>query len=672
MRRIQQSTALLSIALLISPLASAQMTEQSPNGPITGNGVQVRTNSGIWPGGEIRRPTGRWAWLTGDYSGATVPGIQLGNTSRLDQLMRGGNIYLSMQDAIALALENNIDVELQRYGRPISEANLLRANAGGILRGSTPSVLNGPSSATGNTPSGSNFSGTSTGAQGTGPTSTSISTASVSSGQGGASSISFSGTPLPALDPFISASGQYQHITSPQSNTIVTGTTSYIRSGETGSANINKAFLTGTSVSLGYSDQLFTTNSFSDIFNPSRTASLTASITQPLLQGFGRSVNGRYIAIAKNNLEAADLNFRLQVITTVTAVENLYWDLVSFMDDVKAKQEALAYSQRLYEDNKKQVEIGTLAPIEIVRAEAQVASSQSDLIVSQTRVLQQETTLKSYLSRTGVANPLIAAAHIIPTDRIRIPDIERIQPFQDLVTLALSSRPELAENRINVTNAKISLRGSRNGLLPTLNLFGSWGSAALAGQPNTIPVPGNAFFRPGTPNDFFTGGYGTVLGQLFGRSFPNYSAGVSLNIPLRNRAARADYVLDQVALRQQELTLARQENQVRVEVQNAIIGLQQARASYDSAVKARILQEQTLDAENKKLKLGASTVFNVIQVQRDLATAQSNEVAALSNYSKARVEMDRATGQVLINSNVSVEQAYRGKMDTPPATLPPA
>ena len=473
-----------------------------------------------------------------------------------------------------------------------------------------------------------------------------------------------SGITLPTLDPVLSGSYQYQHTSAPQSSTVVTGTNVLINKNDLGQFTYSQGFLTGTNVSLGYTDSLLDSNSTRNLLNPYHSDALTLNVTQHLLQGFGFAVNKRNIEIARNNRELADLQFKQQVIITAASAMTLYWDLVSFNDDVKAKQESLAYNERLFNDNKKQVAIGMLAPIEVIRAEAAVASSQQDLILSQTRVLQQETILKDFLSRNGVASPTVEQAHVIPTDRITVPEVEAIQPYQDLVAQALTGRPELAMARISINNAKINLRGSRAELLPTVDAFGNLANNGLAGAINTLsstPVPlGNSLL----------GGYGSVLSQVFDRNFPNYSLGVQVNIPLHNRIARADYVLDQVTERQQELSLLMAEKQVRVDVQNAIIGLQQARATYQSAVKQRVLEEQTLDAEQKKLNLGASTVFNVILVQRDLATAQSAEVAALSNYSKARVQLDFATAQTLANNNISIAEAFQGEIKRPPSALP--
>ena len=655
MRRIQSLVALLCVLSISSPLGAADKADTPLPLP------QTQTEP-------VTHPSGRFSRVTGVYRPSEVAPIRLNNSNRLEALLRAGNLYLSLQDVIALSLENNIDIETQRYGAMIAEANIVRAQAGGALRGVTPIVQSGPTSAQAG--------------QQTGVTQ-SAATQAANSGNNSGALVQQTGSVIPNLDPSVQGLLRFGHISQPQTSAFVTGTSALVQKTDIGNLTYNQGFLTGTTFSFGYADSRLETNSVRADFNPSRTGSFTLNVTQHLLQGYGIATNNRSIRVAKNNRESTDLQFKQQVITTVSTAMNLYWDLVSFHDDVKAKQQSLAYNEKLYNDNKKQVEIGTLAPIEIVRAEAAVAGSQQDLILSQTRVLQQETTLKSYLSRTGVASPALIDAHIIPTDRIRIPDVEPIEPYQDMVAMALRSRPELSQQRIAVTNAHINLKGSRSQLLPTLDAFANIANNGLAGNANTLPVPGGSTvvvtpgeLPGGTPvnvrnvNTFFLGGYGNLFSQLFNRNFPDYTVGLQMNIPLRNRAAQSDYILDQITERQQELGLQKQENQVRVEVQNAIIGLQQTRAVYQSAVKTRSLQEQTLDAEQKKLALGASTIFNVILVQRDLAAAQSAEVTALSNYSKARVEVERSTGQTLVNHNISVEEAFRGTVARPPSALP--
>jgi outer membrane protein TolC len=304
--------------------------------------------------------------------------------------------------------------------------------------------------------------------------------------------------------------------------------------------------------------------------------------------------------------------------------------------------------------------VGTLAPIEIVRAEAEIAAGQQAVTVAETQLLQQETILKNALGRTGVLSPAMASAHVILTDRIQIPEVEPIAPIQDMMATAESARPELAQLRILLQNQEIAIKGTRSELLPTLDVVGQLTNNGLSGQVG----PSTGF------NPFFIGGYGNVLTQLFARNFPTYSIALSLNVPLRNRAAQADMINGELVLRQQQLGLQRLQNQVRVDVQNAQIGLQQGRAQYQSAIKQRVLQQQTVDAEQKKLAVGASTTYSVILTQRDLVTAESNEVAAQSAYAKAKVEVDRATGQTLYSNNISLEEAFKGVVSRPPTQIP--
>jgi outer membrane protein TolC len=598
------------------------------------------------------------------YLPADVAPINLSNSPRIESLLRAGKLYLSLQDTIALALENNLDIELQRYGPEISKASLMRAEAGGLLRGVPPTVQQGPQSAqnlvlgsqTGGAPTAGGGRAGGGGAAGAG------------GGDTGGTIITTTGTAFQNLDPVFVSTFNSGHTTRPQSNTVTTGLTANVFDSISHSYALQKSWLTGTTASFGWNSlRARGNNPLSDI-NPFHSANFQMQVSQRLLQGFGIAVNNRNIRIARNNIKVSDLQFRAQLITTVAAIANLYWDLVSFGEDVKVKQQALTLAQKLYEDNKKQVEIGTLAPIEITSAEAQVARRQQELLVSETALLQQETILKSALSRTGVASPAIAEARIIPTDRIRIPDVEPIQPVQDLYEQAIADRPDVQQTRINIENARIGLKGSRSQLLPSLEVQGSLQNSGLAGDVNQLLLRGRPV--PRQVDSFFIGGYGTTLGQLFRRNFPDYAIGFQLNIPLKNRSAQADMIIDQLNLRQAELNEQRQLNQTRVDVQNAVIALQQARARHQTAIKERVLQEQTLAAEQKKYELGASTVFLIIQYQRDLAQAQSNEVTALAAYAKARTDLDRVAGQTLRVNNIDVVEAMSGRISRPPDPIP--
>ena len=624
MRLMKVSIAAVCMLLMLAPAGSSADQPGQSNPPIQSGSTQTERSNFF---GRIASP----------YLPKIPPAPNMANSERIESLLRAGNLYLSLEDTIALALENNLDLQLQRYAPQVAETNLLRAQAGGFASPTSTAVLAGPSSVTGGAPS--------AGLQG-------LIVA-------GSTAI---GTTPPSLDPTLTANTGWAHNTTPQSSSFVTGSNSLIQRTISSGVGVQQNFLTGTLVSLGLTNVNAETNNLRAQFNPATNSSLTLSVTQHLLQGYGPALNTRQIRIAKNNREISDLTFKAQVITTVSAITDLYWDLVTYNQNVRVQRDALAASQRLLEDDMKQVEVGTMAPIEVTRAQAEIASGQQALTVAQTQLLQQETILKNALSKTGVLSPAIANAHVIPTDRIRIPEAEVITPVQDLAATAIASRPELAQFRIILQNQGIAIKGTKSELLPTLDLVGQLTNNGLAGQVNPLVT--------GTPSAFFVGGYGTVLSQIFARNFPTYSIAMNLYIPIHNRAAQADLINGELVLRQQQVGIQRLENQVRVEVQNAVIGVQQARAQHESAIKQRQLQEETVDAEQKKLAAGVSTTYNVILTQRDLVTAESNELAAESTYAKARVELARATGQTLYENNISLDEAFKGKVSRPPSPVP--
>ena len=596
-------------------------------------------------------PQGFLARFTRPYRMRTVPPINLANSSRLGGLVRAGNLYLSAQDVVALTIENNLDIEVQRYGPLLEQEVLTRAQGGGALRSVGVGVAAGPTSV-----SLAGVSVTSIGAVGTAG-------AGVSSGGGIVTQL---GPPIASLDPTISASLNFAHATSPQSNTILTGTTALIQEQRTFRTSYNQNWDWGMSTTLTYYNQYIDVNSQSYNLNPYTSGYLDFQVTQNLLYGFGSAVNGRNIRVQRNNIKVTDLQFRQQVITTVSAALNLYWDLASFGDDLRAKQRELEVAEHLLENNRKQVDAGTLAPIEITRAQAQVYTSQQDLLVSQTNILQQETVLKNALSRNGVASPDLAGVHIVTLDAITVPDTDQIGPMDQLVDQALRDRVEIQESRLNIDSDKLNLVGIKNALKPTVQVFAEVTNNGLTGA---ITALGEQASGVG----YLAGGYGNLLGEIFRRNYPNYSAGISLNIPLRNRAAQSDYVTSQLGLRQSELGLQQNINQVRVDVQNGVIGLQQARARYEAAAKARVLQQQTLDADEKRYAVGASTPYQLVLDQQTLAAADSTEVQALANYSHARIAFDQAMGRTLEANHITIQEALSGTVSRPsvlPANLP--
>jgi outer membrane protein TolC len=395
--------------------------------------------------------------------------------------------------------------------------------------------------------------------------------------------------------------------------------------------------------------------------NPQITGLLDLYFTQSLLQGFGLSVNNRNIKVAGNNLKVTDLQLKQQVITTVSAALNLYWDLVTFEDTLRISEQAVATAQKLYDDNQYEVKLGALAPIEVMRAAAAVSAAKENLLIAQTNVAQQETVLKNALSRTGADNAWLDDVHIVPLDHIDIPKTETLKPTPELIQEAVSSRPEVAQNQINLMSKELLLKGDRNGLLPSLSAFAELTNNGLSG-----PINPQYNGASGEPDPYYVGGYGNLLAQIFRRNFPNYSAGISLSIPFRNRAAQADYAIDALQVRQLELQFKRITNQVSVEVKNNLIGLQQARARYETAVNTRKLAEQNLQAEQNRFKFGAVTDATlVIAAQNELAADQTAELQSMANYTHAKIAFDQAVGRTLEVNHISMAEAASGHVARP-------
>ncbi|MBZ5602335.1 MAG: TolC family protein [Acidobacteriia bacterium] len=580
------------------------------------------------------------------------------NSPRLDSLIRAGNLYLTAQDVIALALENNLDIAIQRYGPYLQQEVLRRAEGGAPLRQVGVPVSAGPVSV-----STTGVSALSVGLAGGG--------SGVTSGGGLVASI---GSPTPSLDPTLFAFAQFSHTTTPLQNTTVALVPTQVSSSQVYQIQYSQSWVTGTTAQMTYFTGHVGVNSPVYALNPYRQGDLELYITQPLLQGGRRPVNNRYIRIARNNIKVSEITLKLQVITTVSAILNLYWDLVSFNDDARIKQKALETAQQLYEDNKHQADLGTLPAIEVTRAEAQVSQSKEDLLIAQTNVLQQEVVLKNALSRTGIADPSLDEVHIVPLDSIIVPQQEQVQPVSDLAAEALAKRPEIEQGKINIESDKIQSLGTRNALLPNVQAFLDLSNSGLSGSANPLCAslpPAEQFVC--TPDPYNVGGLGNFFGQVFRRNYPNYSAGFSVNIPFRNRAAQADYVTDQLTLHRDELGLQKVVNQVRQDVRNAMVGLQQARARYEASVATRKLAEQTLEAEQMRFKFGESSIPTVVQAQRDLANDQSAEIQAMANYTHSRIAFDQALGATLDVNHISMDEAISGSVARPsslPASAP--
>ena len=589
------------------------------------------------------------------YLAPEIPPIRVANSGRLRDLMRAGILYLTAQDAIALALENNIDIEVARYSPLVSTWQLERAQAGGAL----PGVPSNASQA-GSVASGQGILGSRAAAG--------VSTNAANNNGNGAGNATISqiGPITQTLDPSIQGSSTFSHTTTPQADVVQSLLPILISNTRVYTGSYQEGFLTGGAINVSYSDHYLNENAPTDVLNPSVAPNLSFAFQHNLLQGFGVAVNARNITVAKMNLKISDLNFKTQVIGTVTNVLNLYYALVADYEDVRAKKSALEAAQRFYQESQQRLQLGSLSPLDVTTAESQAASSQNDLVVSQTNLAQQELQLKNALSRTGVMDPVLASVEIMPLDQIVIPEKDDLPPIKELVARALANRSDLAAERASIETAEVSALGTKNGVLPSLQVFGAESQAGLAGTPKTVTAAGVTE----TANPYFIGGIGTALSQVFQRNFPTERIGAFIQAPVFNRQAQADAGIDQLQLRQTQLTTQRDLNQVAVDVSNYVVALRQARARYAAAAQNRILQQQLLDAEQEKFSLGASTPYNVIQQQRDLAAAQSTEIAALAAYGNARVALDQTLGTTLETNHVSIEDARAGKsarVSTPPA-----
>lgn len=625
----------------------------------------------------------RWySRLLAPYHAPSAAPVDFSNSPRLESLIRAGILYLSLHDAIALAIENNLDVEYERFAPPIANTDLLRARGGGTLRGislaiaEAPSGIGGPSAplVTAVAPSGSlavpsyspNLSVFTPAITPYSPGNSAVVTSlgvlpAITTTQSGiditgAAALS-PGPPIPQFDPVLTSSMTWQHATVPELTAFESGLPTFVANNFTTDLGYSQGFSSGAQVTAGYTALRQNTNATNYILNPYVLSSLSVNVVQPLLRGFGPALNRRFLHIARNNQETSDLLFRQQLIATVYGTVRLYEDFVSLGEDVKVKKETLALAERLYEDNRSQVEHGTLAPVELTRAQASVASARQDLINSRGYFAQQELILKTFLSRRGTADPVLRSARIETTTPLDIPAREPVRPAEDFVAEALRKRPELGEARLQIENSHIALRGTRNELLPELDLVASGQNAGLGGQPNPLAAPTTLPPPPGT-----IGGLGTNLEQIFTGRYPTYSIGVQLTLPLRNRVAQADVVRDEIQVRQFDIRRQQLENQIRLEVEADVVALGQARGALDAAIEARTLQEQSLKIELEKYSVGLSTTFLVIQYESYVAQARSTEVAARNVYVKARAALERATGANLEDNGISVEEALRGRL----------
>ena len=583
----------------------------------------------------------------------------LGNSPRIDSLMRDGKIYLSIDDAVALALENNLDIAIARYNLNIADTDVWRAKAGSAILGVNSGVVQ-------NTPGGG-VGGLGT-QVGSGQGGTSVASGGAGAGVGGlVVSTLGSGPLITSFDPILTGTLQIDRFNNALCNNPFCAPVE--QNTATGNFSYTQGFQWGTNLTVGFNNSRITSGSVLSELTPQLNSSFRAQVTQHLLQGFGFAANTRYIRIAKNDREISDVAFRLQTITTVDQVENMYWDLVYAYENVKVQKENLAFAERTLSDTKKQVEIGTLAPIEVVRAQSTVASDQQTLTLALTNLELEQLLMKNAISR-ALLDPALADAEVIPTSTMELPAQEAVAPTQELVNDAFGHRPELAEARINLTNTEISNKAIRSALLPTVDLFAYYSGSGLGGNPNPsyecTKDPAACFGTGGSFTPPSSISYGGTLNQLVNSTAPDKGVGIAINIPIRNRAAQATQVRSEFEYRQAQLRIQQIENQIRIEVRNAQFGVQQNRASVASAQAAVDLARQSLDAEQKKYTLGASTSTLVLQYQSGLTSALSTLVSAKAAYEKAQLELDRATGLLLDHAGILIADAVSGQVTHAP------
>ena len=581
------------------------------------------------------------------YSPETVPEPTLANSPRLLELIRDGKLYLSLKDAIDLALENNLDLAIARYNLPIADTDILRTQAGGFFRGVNTGVVQG-------TPGGG-VGGFGTGAPGAGGT---------SGGAGGAGagasglvqSTLGAGTPVSSYDPAVTVSVGSEHQTTPLANLQIYGVPSLQLN--TGQATFGyvQAFATGTSISFQFSNSRQSTNSPFLFLSPATSGMFRFTIQQEILAGFGFGPNLRYLRIARNNKKISDIAFKDQVIATVTQIENIYWDLVSAYEQTQVNEQSSAFAQQTLENARKQLKLESIPEIDVMRAEAELSRRDQDLTVARTSLQLQETLMKNAVTK-NLSDPLLEAMPVIPTDRMQPNQVQAASEIQELIAQALQHRPELAETDVDLLNRQISRKAARNALLPSLSLVGFYGGSGLAGPLNPLCQGCTS----SVPVDF-----AGALGNTFNNSSPDYYIGLNLNIPIRNRVAKADQYRSELEYRQAELRREQLKKQVRIEVRNAQYALEQTGARVDAARKARDLAQRTFDITKKEQELGAGSSYQTLTSQRDLSLAELDLVGAMTSHEKAKVELDRATGATLEHNGIQIQDALNGTVSTSP------
>jgi outer membrane protein TolC len=576
------------------------------------------------------------------YSASQVPEPALTNSPRLDRLIREGKLYLSLKDAIDLALENNLDLAIARYNLPIADTDLLRTKAGGSFRGVNAGVVQG-------TPGGG-VGGFGAGAPGAGAGGTTGGAGGAGAGASGLVQSTLGvGTPVASYDPALNVNMGIEHLTLPESNKAIYGVPSLQLNTTTVNAAFVQAFPTGTTLSFDFNNNRQTANSPFITLSPALNSYFRFSFQQQLLAGFGFGPNLRYLRIAKNNKKISDIAFKDQVIATVTQIENIYWDLVGAYEQARVNEQSLAFANQTLDNAKKQLQLESIPEMDVMKAEAEVSRRDQDLTVARTNLQLQGSLMKNALTKS-LDDPILEEMPVVPTDRMTTTNAESntSEPILNLIEEGLRNRPELLETDVDLANRQISRQAARNALLPTLSLVGFYAGSGLVG----LVTPGNTST---VPTDLLGGWQ-----NAFNNSSPDYFVGLNLSIPFRNRVAKADQYRSELEYRQASLRKEQLKKQIRIEVRNAQYALEQSRARVESARKARNLAERTFEITKKELDLGAGSSYQTMTAQRDLSVAELDLVTAMTIYEKARVELDRTTGATLEHNGVLIQDAVTG------------
>jgi outer membrane protein TolC len=584
------------------------------------------------------------------YMPSDAPPLDLANSPRLENLVRDGKLYLTLHDAIALAIENNLDLAFFRYNFPIAQTDYARTKAGspangvntGIVQSSTEGGFSGGSSTSSGSSSGSSGAGSAAGAGG-------IVTSTLGAG-----------ATVASFDPFLQFQGYDDHTVTQEGNSFSNGGVSTFKQNTIlGQASFSEAFPLGTSVNMYYQGQRFANNSLYEAINPTLYSNFQFEIKQQLLAGFGVNSNERYIHIARKNLQITDLAFRAQVIATVTQVENIYWDLENAYQDEQVKERSLSFAQRTLQDDQKQLALNAIPALQVSTDQSDVATSEGDLTVSRATLRLNQLLIMNVLTKSD--NMTIDEMPVIPLDLVGPADPNATKSIDDLIAEAEKNRPDVAEDQLAMQVQEMSLQGIRSELLPTLNVYGLYAGAGTAGPKNPYCALTSAQCASILPT-----GFGSMFANTFNYSSPEYQFGMNLSINLRNRQNKADQFRAVLEFRQKQITYEQQKKEIHFEVLNALFQLQQAQAHVDAATKARDLAQHTFEVTQQEQKLGAKSSSDTLAAQHDLSLAESLLVVAQTALEKAKVEIDRATGETLQQTGVSIDDAKAGVVSHDP------